>query len=345
MKKLFDYSEDVERQIEYSFKNPNLLVQAFTRRSYSQEKGGQNNEVLEFIGDRVLDFYVTKILMDKYGDILDEKNGLKFVVEVYDDEGSLTEIKKKLVNKKMLAHRIDILGFKDYLLMGQGDIQQHKEDEPSVKEDLFEAILGAIAIDSDWNAETLENSVQVMLEIDHYLINGFSEGKDYVALIQKWNQKEHREVPVYFFDTLFDGSYKAELGLYTKRGYIRYAARGYNKSMARLNVSEDAYLDLKEHNELHSIMDEIPEDLDLDNAINVLQELAQKGYISMPEYSYEEEPKYDKDGNPEWVCNCNIESEKDYYSGLASSKKIAKKKAAYCAICAICGLYNKYEEC
>lgn len=104
-----------------------------------------------------------------------------------------------------------------------------------------------------------------------------------------------------------------------------------------------AHIDLYENDELHTIMDELPENLDLDNAINVLQELAQKGYISMPEYSYEEEPKYDENGNPEWVCNCEVESEGYYYPGQASSKKIAKKKAAYCAICAICGLFNKYE--
>ena len=192
MKDLNDYVEDVERQIEYTFENTNLLFQAFTRRSYSQENGGENNEVLEFIGDRVLDFYVTKILMDRYGYITDDTDEEEFAVELYDDEGSLTEIKKKLVNKKMLAHRIDILGFKDFLFMGKGDIQQHKEDEPSVKEDLFEAILGAIAIDSGWDEEALENSVQVMLKIDHYLENGFSDDEDYIALIQKWNQKEKK---------------------------------------------------------------------------------------------------------------------------------------------------------
>ena len=200
MKDLNDYVEDVERQIEYSFENTDLLFQAFTRRSYSQENGGENNEVLEFIGDRVLDFYVTKILMDRYGYITDDRDEEEFAVELYDDEGSLTEIKKKLVNKKMLAHRIDILGFTEFLLMGKGDIQQHKEDEPSVKEDLFEAIFGAIAIDSGWDEEALENSVQVMLRIDHYLENCFSDEEDYVSMIQQWNQKENGEIPVYEFE-------------------------------------------------------------------------------------------------------------------------------------------------
>ena len=50
-----------------AFKNLDLLNQAFTRRSYSEENGGENNEVLEFIGDKALDFAVIKLLIDKYG--------------------------------------------------------------------------------------------------------------------------------------------------------------------------------------------------------------------------------------------------------------------------------------
>ena len=342
MKNLNDYVEDVERQIEYTFENTDLLFQAFTRRSYSQENGGENNEVLEFIGDRVLDFYVTKILMDRYGYITDDKDVEEFAVELYDDEGSLTEIKKKLVNKKMLAHRIDILGFKEFLFMGKGDIQQHKEDEPSVKEDLFEAILGAIAIDSGWDEAVLENSVQVMLKIDHYLENSFSDEEDYVAMIQQWNQKENGEIPVYEFEPLDDGGYKVYLELDTRRGRITYCARGYNKSAARRNVAEMAHIDLYENDELHTIMNELPDELGLDNSINVLQELAQKEYISMPIYYYDDEPTYDDDGDPQWKCYCKIESEDSVFPGYGSSKKIAKKDAALSAISLICGLYTKH---
>lgn len=46
----------IEARIGYSFKNSDLLQQAFVRRSYARENGGEDNEVLEFIGDKVLDF-------------------------------------------------------------------------------------------------------------------------------------------------------------------------------------------------------------------------------------------------------------------------------------------------
>ena len=57
----------VQGQIEYDFKNLDLLQQAFTRRSYTAENGGENNEVLEFIGDKALDFVIVKLLIQKYG--------------------------------------------------------------------------------------------------------------------------------------------------------------------------------------------------------------------------------------------------------------------------------------
>ena len=57
----------IQNHMDYVFKNTDLLVQAFTRRSYSEENGGEDNEVLEFVGDKALDFIVVKYLMDSYG--------------------------------------------------------------------------------------------------------------------------------------------------------------------------------------------------------------------------------------------------------------------------------------
>ena len=57
----------IQQIIAFNFKNLDLLQQAFVRRSYSKEYGGENNEVLEFIGDKVLDFIVVKILSEEFG--------------------------------------------------------------------------------------------------------------------------------------------------------------------------------------------------------------------------------------------------------------------------------------
>ena len=70
----------VQGSIGYEFKNPDLIRQAFTRRSYTEENGGENNEVLEFIGDKALDFAVIKILIARFGKMKngDPVDGTKF---------------------------------------------------------------------------------------------------------------------------------------------------------------------------------------------------------------------------------------------------------------------------
>ena len=58
-----DY-EIIQSRIGYEFRNLDLLQQAFVRRSYAQEEGGEDNEILEFIGDKVLDMSIVRILTE-----------------------------------------------------------------------------------------------------------------------------------------------------------------------------------------------------------------------------------------------------------------------------------------
>ena len=57
----------IQERIDYHFQNEDLLLQAFTRKSYAMENGGCDNEILEFIRDKVLDLIVVKYLSDSYG--------------------------------------------------------------------------------------------------------------------------------------------------------------------------------------------------------------------------------------------------------------------------------------
>ena len=98
--------EAIERLIGYKFKNRMLLQQAFARKSYTTEThDGDNNEVLEFIGDKVLDFIVVKALSAYYGKTNDRD---EFECEL--TEGELTNLKSKFVEGKMLAKKIEELG-------------------------------------------------------------------------------------------------------------------------------------------------------------------------------------------------------------------------------------------
>lgn len=314
----------IQEQLEYDFTEPKLLRQAFTRKSYSEEgNGAYNNEVLEFYGDKALEFIVMKKLSEYYGS--ESQNG-KYVSQK--NEGQLTDIKKKLVCKKMLAHRVDVLGFADFLIMGKGDKEQDAQNQDSVKEDLFEAIVGSIAIDSGWNVEELENVVDKMLDIEYYLENGFQDDDNYVDLIQTWCQKKYGELPCYDFEEYDDG-FRCELNLSDEFG--GFEGNGYSKREARMVAAQNAYEYLSEENELILPIDEVGEP-NFDKAINQLQELYQKGYISEPEYVFSE--TYDNDGNPVWRCECHI-TENEYYWKECTSKKQGKKSVAYDMLCDI----------
>lgn len=314
---------EIATQLEYDFDDIRILRQAFTRKSYSEEHNGEHhNEVLEFYGDKALEFVVMKKLSEYYGNMT--QNG-KYASEKA--EGQLTEIKKKLICKKMLAHRIDMFGFTERILMGNGDVGQKVQNQDSIKEDLFEAIVGAVAIDSGWDAELLEDVVDRMLDIEYYLEKGFSDDENYVDLIQTWCQKRYGWIPEYDFEET-EEDYECSLML--SDDYDDFIGCGYTKREARMNAAQKAYEYLEENNELLLPVDEVGEP-DIERAINQLQELYQKGYIDEPYYEFYEE--YDYNGNPIWRCECHIKGAEKYYWINSSSKKNGKKRVAYDMLC------------
>lgn len=336
----------IQDQIGYNFQNADLLQQAFVRRSYAKEHGGEDNEVLEFIGDKVLDLIVIKLLTEKYGCFTSDYEDYNPNKELDEfscskNEAELTELKKKLVQKKTLADRIDALDLADYLIMGNGDIQNNIHQEMSVKEDLFEAIIGAVALDSAWDMEELQEVVEIMLDPDSYLKDDTED--NYVELIQEWTLKKYGMVPWYHFEKAsqaiwyshFDGissSYNGNPELnhtcLLKLGELNTLFRsfGVSKNEARKAVCKLAYKELEQKNLLLSIHDEIPNP-SKDEAISQLEILARRGYFSIPFYEFEQE--YDINGNPIWNCTCRISEITTSFHAKSSSKKYAKKQAAY----------------
>ncbi|MCH5152533.1 MAG: hypothetical protein J1F68_01035 [Clostridiales bacterium] len=308
---------EIEKQIGYQFDNKMLLQQAFIRKSYSQEHPeSEDNEVLEFIGDKALDIAVMKTLIEYYGEFTEEE---EFISKR--TEGKLTEIKKRLVKSKMLASRTELFGFQKYLIMGNGDIKQNVAEDTHVKEDLFEAIVGAVTLDCNWDLEIIQEVVGLMLDIDHYIQNSFTEDNNYVALVQQWHQKEFGKAPNYRFKFTWD-YYHCTVNV---DGY-KFSGDGMTKNEARMEAAKQVYRYLEDSGRMYSMADEIDEP-SLDNAINQLQELAQKEYFSMPEYLFEEQ--LDVHNNTFWTCTCSIEEYDICFRETAPLKKEAKKASAY----------------
>lgn len=339
--KFKDNISNIESIIGYEFKNWHLLQQAFIRRSFSKENGGENNEVLEFIGDKVLDLVVIQFLDDEYGSIT---SGEWNEYHSEKSEGKLTELKKKLVDKTMLAHRIDILGLNEFLLMGKGDEKQCVQYEPSVMEDLFEAIIGAVAIDSNYNMAKLYEVVRVMLNPLRYIYNGFDmDVLNYVGEVQYWQQCYNGELPRYDYWSNGDGGFTCRITISNPEndwGTIYFDSEGANKAESRMNAAEDAYNYLDENGYLEEDEDfkDIVGEADEERAVEQLNELATKDYIATPKYTFEE--SYDEDGNPAWECTCEIDGYEDCFTNCASSKKEAKKLSAYEMLLYVFGEYQ-----
>ncbi len=344
--------EYIQLHIGYTFKNRGLLRQAFTRKSYTEEnKNELHNEVLEFYGDKALEFIVMKKMSERYGRI-----GAGDLFSSSLDEGKLTEIKKKLVCREMLASKIRQLELHvpGRLRMGKGDIEQKAWEQESVQEDLFEAILGAVAIDSDWNVDALTKVVECMLNPEFYFENGFGDEIDYMQLVQQWCQKKHGILPkcsIYNCVCTYSlleayhnqwgkekpAKYECHLTIGTPDDF---KALGETKNEARLEACKKAYQYLETKHLLVTFRDEIGEP-DIDRAINQLQELYQKGYISEPRYEFSE--SHDANGNPIWECHCYLESLGHGYIVTHASKKQAKKIAAYQMVWLYLGEIDNHE--
>jgi ribonuclease-3 len=119
-----------------TFNKPELLREAFVHRSYLNEnlsEGLESNERLEFFGDAVLSYVVAERL---------------FLDCPTCDEGALTEWRGYLVKRDSLARFAVGLGIGDFLLLGRGEEAAGGRFRAANLASLFEAVVGAIAIDN-----------------------------------------------------------------------------------------------------------------------------------------------------------------------------------------------------
>ena len=143
----------------------NLLIQAFVRRSYSQvHPEWQLNQVLEFIGDSVLDaYFVRKMCLPQNNVFGSFTKKYQFVSTK--TEGELTKIKADYVNGTVLARHIDNLHLAQFLILGKADENNNVRNKQAVKEDLFESIIGAVALASNFQNEVIDEVCEKMLEL------------------------------------------------------------------------------------------------------------------------------------------------------------------------------------
>ena len=170
-----DYAQ-LEKRLNYVFRQPVLLRQALTHRSHSQP----HNERLEFLGDSVLNCVIAQILYEKF---------------INQTEGDLSRIRANLVQQQTLFEISQSLMLGDFLRLGEGELRSGGLQRPSILADTLEAILGAIFLDSGFTAvDVLLRQLYAPL-LDNLSAQHF--GKDAKTQLQELLQAQKIPIPTY----------------------------------------------------------------------------------------------------------------------------------------------------
>lgn len=130
---------DFEKKTKITFKDKNLLKQAFIHRSYINENTNvklNHNERLEFLGDAVLELVVTDFLYNKYP---------------MHTEGELTALRSALVNAVIIAEVALDIGMNDYLLLSRGEAKDKGKARQYILANTYEAYVGALYLDQGYS--------------------------------------------------------------------------------------------------------------------------------------------------------------------------------------------------
>ena len=211
-------NKKIEEKIGYTFRDGALLERAFTHASASARDNYQN---LEFLGDSVLGFIVSRTLYSEYADT---------------DEGSLTKMRAAVVSERPLAAAIDRLGIAEELITGESEKKNGVSDHSSVKCDLFESLTAAIYLDG--GLDEAEKFVLGALSEEIAAAADSAKRSDAKSRINEYAMKkgvsaEYREekrtgaphMPVFTFSLLLGGEIAGEGSGTSKREAQQAAAR------------------------------------------------------------------------------------------------------------------------
>ena len=184
---------EFEQLIGYRFTDLRLLQKAMIHSSFAfeQAQAGKDNEILEFLGDAVLDLVIGYTLCKQYPDMR---------------EGELTRLRASLVNETHLAAMARSVELGRFLCLGKGEESSHGRNKPSILSCAFEAVIGAVFEDGGYLAAS--DLVQELFaekikdkKADLLLADAKSR-------LQEDLQEKYNEAPVYRLDNEEGPSHK-----------------------------------------------------------------------------------------------------------------------------------------
>ena len=159
----------------YEFKNKDLLKTALTHTSYANENKVKSNEKLEFLGDSILEFVVSKYLYENYSNL---------------KEGEMTKVRATVVCEKSLYNLACELNFSDFLYLGKSEMRSGGNQKPAILSDSVEALISAIYMDAglEQAREFIIRNLKEAIEIASTSVGM----KDYKTVLQEKLQKKRK---------------------------------------------------------------------------------------------------------------------------------------------------------
>lgn len=171
--------ENLEKKLQYTFKNRELLERALSHSSYVNERhcNEESNERLEFLGDSVLGIITAEYYFHNFSHL---------------PEGELTKLRASTVCEKSLFAFANEIELGSYLKLGKGEERTGGRERPSVNADAFEAVIAAIYIDGG-----MDEAKKFVLRFVEKLSDKHGSFKDYKTTLQEVIQRNPEETLEY----------------------------------------------------------------------------------------------------------------------------------------------------
>lgn len=176
------YQDFAKKTFGFQFKNPLLLVLAFTHRSYVNEHKKStdgHNERLEFLGDAVLELVVTEFLYAEYTE----------------PEGILTNWRSALVRTESIGAAAAKLDFESMLRLSRGEKRGSERARQQILANSFEAVTGAIYLDQGYEVAKKFIHDNIISTLPQILETG--SWRDPKSYLQEVAQEKDSHTPVY----------------------------------------------------------------------------------------------------------------------------------------------------
>jgi len=229
-----DPLDDLEKILGYQFNDREILLRALRHGSAETAAGEGSYQRLEFYGDAVLDHALALLLFRRFPEA---------------DQGDLTRMRSHLARSETLSQKAALIGLEGFVEVGPSEQVGRGRERYTLLEDVFEAVIGAVAIDGGWEPARdfverhFSNDISAMDERTLTLANP-------KTALQEEAQARGLPVPVYrevgasgpdhhrmwAFEVLWDGEEIARGEGRTKREAQQQAAR---RAVIRLGLVEE----------------------------------------------------------------------------------------------------------